>query len=199
MSNDSFADKLGIGRRTVATWHEKLDRVPQSEMQQILDATLERAPESVKARFARLVAGQVEAMRPTPESAQALRVAIAIVVKESEVLLVCRRGEEGSGISWQFPAGVVKPGVLPETVAIRETLAETGVHCSVVGHIGSRLHPITHVVCEYLRCDYLGGDAENADVAENVSVAWVHRSRVTRFIPADRIFPPILETLEIRA
>ncbi|MCA1709588.1 MAG: NUDIX hydrolase, partial [Actinobacteria bacterium] len=130
-------------------------------------------------------------------TAAALRVAIAVVVKDSEVLLVCRRGDDGGGISWQFPAGVVKPGVSPQTVAVRETLSETGVHCSVVRQLGSRIHPITNVLCHYLLCEHLAGDAQNLDIIENVSVVWVDRKIISRFIPPERIFPPILEALEV--
>ncbi|MGH3751819.1 MAG: NUDIX hydrolase [Pseudonocardiaceae bacterium] len=126
-----------------------------------------------------------------------MRVAIAVVVKDSEVLVVCRRGDDGGGISWQFPAGMVKPGVSPETVAVRETLSETGVHCSVLRQLGSRIHPITSVLCHYLLCEYLAGDAQNLDVIENVSVVWVDRKILPRFIPPDRVFPPVLEALEV--
>jgi len=45
---------------------------------------------------------------------------------------------------------VVKPGVPPATAAVRETLAETGVHCTVLRPLGSRIHPITGVDCHYL-------------------------------------------------
>lgn len=197
MANDAFADKLGIGRRTVAKWHEQPDRVPRPEMQEILDTTLYQAPDAAKARFARLMEGQLGAPALTADAVEALRVAIAVVVKDSEVLLVQRRGDDGGGIAWQFPAGMVKPGVPPETVAVREALAETNVHCAVVRKIGSRLHPITHVHCDYLLCEYLAGEAENRDVVENVSVTWANRSRLTRFIPADQIFPPILDALEV--
>lgn len=111
-------------------------------------------------------------------------------------MLLVQRRDSGSGITWQFPAGIVKPGVPPAAVAVRETFAETGVHCTVLRSLGRRLHPITNVHCEYLLCDYLGGKAENKDIAENVSVTWTPINRLTRYIPPDRIFPPILEALE---
>jgi hypothetical protein len=53
MTNESFAAHLGTAVRTVATWHQKPERVPSAEMQQALDTTLERAGEGTQARFAR--------------------------------------------------------------------------------------------------------------------------------------------------
>jgi hypothetical protein len=135
------------------------DVTPRSEMQEALDTAFDHASPAVKARFGRLAEdGDVPVSADSDTSgAQALKVAIAVVVNESKVLVVCRRGEDGGGISWQFPAGMVKLGVASETVAIRETLAETGVHCSIVRKLGSRIHPITHVHCDYLLCAYLTG------------------------------------------
>ncbi|WP_246561159.1 NUDIX hydrolase [Kitasatospora kifunensis] len=101
-----------------------------------------------------------------------------------------------SVITWQFPAGVVKPGARPETATVRETLDETAVHCAVRQSLGSRLHPVTGVLCEYFLCEYLAGEATNGDAVENVDVMWVPRNSVTRFIDADRIFPPVLAALE---
>jgi 8-oxo-dGTP diphosphatase len=200
LSNDGFAAHLGVSSRTIAAWHKKADLVPRPELQQALDTALERAAESVQARFAQLADGSEQSpsrVAVAPSTAQAFRVAIAIVVNGPKVLIVCRRGEDGGGISWQFPAGIVKPGVPPETVAVRETLAETNVHCRVVRSLGSRLHPITNVMCDYLLCEYLAGEAENLDVVENVSVTWTDRANLMRFIPADRIFPPVQEALEV--
>lgn len=127
--------------------------------------------------------------------AQPLRVAVAVVIKDADVLVVCRRGNEGGGISWQFPTGIVKPGVASEIIAVRETLAETRVHCRTTRHLGSRLHPITNVYCDYLLCQYLNGDAENADIVENVGVTWVDTMQLPRYIPNEYIYPPILELL----
>jgi 8-oxo-dGTP diphosphatase len=200
LTNEAFAAHLGVAVRTVATWHQKPDLIPKAEMQQLLDTALERVPESTKTRFARLVAGDPKTppeVPSDPSPGHALRVAIAVVVKDSEVLLVCRRGDDGCGISWQFPAGMVKPGVPPEVAAIRETFGETGVHCTVVRRLGSRIHPTTNVLCDYLLCDYLTGDAQNMDLVENVSVVWADKKTLTRFIPANQIFPSILEALEV--
>jgi 8-oxo-dGTP diphosphatase len=130
----------------------------------------------------------------TPE-AQPLRVAVAVVARDGRVLLVCRRGREADGISWQFPAGVIKPGMSPEIVAIRETLDETRVHCRVVRNLGSRLHPVTSVLCHYVLCDYLAGDASNGDLAENVDVTWADKTTLLQFIPRDQIYNRVLDAL----
>lgn len=189
MTNERFAEHLGVAVRTVAGWHADPARVPRSELQQILDTAYERAGEAVHRRFALL-------SRPTvgPAEAQALRVAIAVVVRGHEVLLVCRRGDDA--LSWQFPAGVVKPGRSPETVTVQETHAETGVHCAVREHLGRRVHPLTGAVCEYYLCDHLAGDVRNGDPLENVAATWVPIADLARFIPADRIYPPITAVLE---
>lgn len=189
LSNEAFAAQLGVSVRAVAGWHSQPDLVPRPEMQQALDTTYERAGDAVRSRFALL--SQPPANAP---AAQALRVAIAVVLRHGEVLLVCRRGD--AGLSWQFPAGVVKPGADPAAVAAQETHAETGVHCSVRQHLGQRLHPVTGVECAYYLADHLAGDGANADPIENVDVAWVPIADLPRFIPADRIYPPILTALE---
>jgi 8-oxo-dGTP diphosphatase len=199
MTNEAFAQHLGIALRTVATWHADPSVIPRTEMQQLLDEAYERAAPAVRARFALLSRGQDgqgAGARPGERGPQALRVAVAVVVRGSEVLLVCRRDNEPAGPTWQFPAGVIKPGMRPETVSVRETLAETGVHCVVRRPLGSRLHPVTGVHCDYFLCDYLAGEAANTDVVENVDVTWAPCAAVTRFIPAEGIFPPILAALE---
>ncbi|MFI1964032.1 NUDIX hydrolase [Streptomyces pathocidini] len=195
-TNEQFAARLGIAVRTVATWHSDAAVVPRREMQQLLDTIHEQAPEAARQRFALLVAAERTPEIAPPVGAQALRVAIAVVVRDHKVLLVCRRDDDATGITWQFPAGVIKPGGKAETTTVRETLDETGVHCAVRQHLGNRLHPVTGVLCEYFLCEYLAGEAKNTDTVENIDVMWVPRNAVTRFIPTDTIFPPILAVLE---
>jgi hypothetical protein len=57
MSNEAFAEHLGIAVRTIAGWHQKPDLRPKSEMQQLLDTAFEQASTSVKERFTALAAG----------------------------------------------------------------------------------------------------------------------------------------------
>jgi 8-oxo-dGTP diphosphatase len=200
LTNEAFAQHLGIALRTVAAWHADPELVPRTEMQQLLDEAYERGSPAARARFALLVSPDAEGrMRnavPEVGRPQVLRVAISIVRRKGDVLIVCRRDAEPKSLDWQFPAGVVKPGARPDIVAVRETLAETGVRCVVRRSLGSRLHPITGVHCEYFLCEYLGGEARNCDVVENADVTWVKRDSVTRFIRVETIFPPVIAALE---
>src|SRR5882724_269183 len=54
LSNELFARKLDVSVRAVAAWHQKPELRPKSGIQQVLDATLEKAPPAVRARFAQL-------------------------------------------------------------------------------------------------------------------------------------------------
>ncbi|MFI8499425.1 NUDIX hydrolase [Streptomyces sp. NPDC085524] len=191
MGREEFAGRLGVHPQTVAGWHARPGTVPRPDMQAALDTLYEKAKPPVRLRFARL------AQPPEATAAQALRVAIAVVLRGAEVLLVQRR--DGDGLQWQFPAGVVKPGAEPAAVAVKETRAETGVHCTVRQPLGSRLHPATGVQAEYVLCDHLMGEAANLDPAENAEAAFVPITSLTRFIPADRIFRPVLDALGVAA
>lgn len=189
MTNEAFADHLGVAVRTVAGWHKAPGIVQRTEIQAALDTAYERAGDTVQLRFARL-----SRPVPGPVAAQALRVAIAIVVRGEDVLLVRRRGDDT--ITWQFPAGMIKPGASPEEVAAQETVSETGVHCAVRRSLGNRQHPVTGVQAEYFLCEYLTGDVINGDTLENAAVTWVPITALPRFIPSEKIYAPVLAALE---
>lgn len=193
-TNESFARRLGLAVRTVAAWHADPALIPRSEVQQILDTALEQAPRAAQERFTALL-GQ-RAGNSAGSGPQALTVAVAVVRREERVLLVCRRPGDATGLRWQFPAGVVKPGADAHAVAVAETLAETGVHCAVAGTLGQRVHPATGVLCRYVLCDYLAGVECNGDPVENLAVVWARVDNLARFIPLDTIYPPILTVLE---
>lgn len=175
-TQEELAEKVGVAPSTYRGWEEGYHR-PR--------------PFNVRALCKQLGVEEGELAYDHFPGAEVLKVAIAVVTNGSQVLLVCRR-DGANGISWQFPAGIVKPGGDAAAVAVRETLAETGVHCSVSRFLGSRLHPMTRVLCDYFLCDYLAGTAENKDVVENVTVTWVEGARLTHFIPLTSIFQALL-------
>lgn len=55
LSNEGFAERLGIGVRTVAAWHQKPSLRPRPEMQQVLDTALDQASPAIKERFSVLL------------------------------------------------------------------------------------------------------------------------------------------------
>lgn len=196
LSQDEMAALIGVAKRTIAAWSERPDIIMRPELQRALDTAYSRADEPAKLRFARQLKADDDAEATAAGDAVALAVAIAVVLNDTDVLLVCRREADPSGITWQFPAGIVKPGATPAVVAIRETLAETGIHCTVRTELGSRVHPLSGVNASYFLCDYLAGEVENRDVVENTSALWAPKEDVTRFIPKQRIYAPILRALE---
>jgi DNA-binding transcriptional regulator YiaG len=54
MTNESFAEYLGVVVRTVAYWRKRPETIPKAAIQEALDTALERAPDRVKAQFALL-------------------------------------------------------------------------------------------------------------------------------------------------
>ena len=59
MTNESYAEHLGVAVRTVAYWRQRPETIPQPAIQDTLDAALERASDRAKAQFAAL-AGEAE-------------------------------------------------------------------------------------------------------------------------------------------
>src|ERR1035438_3149551 len=55
MTNESFAEHLGVAVRTVAYWRKRPTKVPLPAIQEALDTVLERAPDRAKAQFALLI------------------------------------------------------------------------------------------------------------------------------------------------
>jgi len=99
-------------------------------------------------------------------------VSIGIVKYNDMILMVERRNPEGL-LTWQFPAGIVKPNYNSVEIAINEVYNETGIRAEYQGSIGKRIHPDTGVVCYYYSLNYLSGNVENRDTEENSIAMWV--------------------------
>src|ERR1700721_4090206 len=54
MTNESFAEYLGVAVRTVANWRKQPEIIPKPSIQEALDTALERAPDRAKAQFTQL-------------------------------------------------------------------------------------------------------------------------------------------------
>ncbi|MDQ2875516.1 MAG: XRE family transcriptional regulator [Actinomycetota bacterium] len=56
MTNETFAEHLGVAVRTVAYWRERPGVIPRPAMQEILDTALARAPVPARTQFALILA-----------------------------------------------------------------------------------------------------------------------------------------------
>jgi hypothetical protein len=65
MTNESYADLLGVAVRTVANWRKKPETIPHPEIQGALDTALERATDRAKAQFAQLIGEAERSSRAT--------------------------------------------------------------------------------------------------------------------------------------
>ena len=64
LSNEAFASQLGIGVRTVASWHQKPDLRPRPEMQQLLDTAFAQADKAAKDQLSGLSAARASGALP---------------------------------------------------------------------------------------------------------------------------------------
>jgi DNA-binding XRE family transcriptional regulator len=52
MTNEAFAERLGVASRTIAKWREREEMVPSPHLQEALDTMLNQASDDTQARFA---------------------------------------------------------------------------------------------------------------------------------------------------
>lgn len=64
MTNETFAEHLGVAVRTVAYWRARPEVTPRPIMQEMLDVALARAPEQARAQFWLLIAERENAQPP---------------------------------------------------------------------------------------------------------------------------------------
>jgi len=128
-----------------------------------------------------------------------LKIAVAIVVKNSKVLMV-RRRVKTADLSWQFPGGKVEAGEDEAQAARREVWEETTINCRPGRTLGHRPHPTHQILIHYWLCDYQSGRAAIGDTDEIDRVAWMTPEEIFTAVSSD-IFPPVrtyLEKLSLR-
>lgn len=123
------------------------------------------------------------------------RIAVSIVVRHNQVLLVQRTVREGD-LNWQFPAGRLEEGEKPFNTAERETFEETGVRCKAVLLLGFRKNPANGAHIHYVVCDFVSGKEYLKDTRENKAVSWVNIQDIRSYIP-NNLFEKIAEYFNI--
>lgn len=96
--------------------------------------------------------------------------AIAVLLKDQQVLLVRRRNEPDAGL-WGFPGGHVEPGETALSAATRELCEETGIVANPVKYLTNLdiierdvAGKITfHFLLAAVLCDYISGHPEAGD------------------------------------
>lgn len=121
------------------------------------------------------------------------KIAIGIVVKDNNILLIKRKKTEGM-LFWAFPGGKIESGETPENAAVREIFEETGVNSHILKHFGTRIHPLTSAEISYYLCQY--ENETNCFATDEVEeIKWCS-PRETLSLLTTSIYPPVLKLIE---
>jgi 8-oxo-dGTP diphosphatase len=91
--------------------------------------------------------------KETEASHDSSRVAIGIVVRRSQILMI-RRDIPNLDVSWVFPGGKIESDESALEAAKREVFEETGVYCEPVKIVHTRTHPVSSKLMVYVVCEY---------------------------------------------
>ena len=116
-------------------------------------------------------------------------VACGIVNKDNKILMVKRAKKEGD-LLWVFPGGKVEDGETNEQACIREVFEETGLNVSIIGLIGTRVHPDTGMKIIYYMCQYESGEIRILDRNEILEVAFKTKQEFIDDVKTD-VFGPV--------
>lgn len=126
----------------------------------------------------------------------AVRVGVAVIVRDGRVLIDRRAGGGPMADWWEFPGGKATPGEsIPDCIR-REIREELGVEVAVGDHLRTIVHEYPHArveLCFHL-CTLTAGEPRAIEVAE---IAWVtpQQTEGYRFLAANT---PVLEDLADR-
>lgn len=119
-------------------------------------------------------------------------IAIGIVLKDSDVLIVKRKQSEGD-LQWQFPGGVIENNESELQAVVREIYEETGCEIDVVKPLGKRLHPYTKKIISYWICQYRNGNLVISD-DDLEDVKWINKTDLLQYFTTS-VYEPVLSYL----
>lgn len=105
MTNESFAEHLGVAVRTVAYWRQRPDMIPQRQIQDFLDAALDRASDRIKAQFALLASETRDAPEDEPDAGQPFCVPLDAMTNRGW------NGDDARRLSLSFDAALERSAV----------------------------------------------------------------------------------------
>lgn len=114
------------------------------------------------------------------DAVSALKVVVAVTIRDNQVLMVRKRAPKGQLSPWMFPGGKVEHGESEEDAVVREFREETGLECLPVQRLGARTHPVSQQELIYWGCAFRGGKIAKED--EITYVAWVDIDDVAHLI-----------------
>jgi 8-oxo-dGTP diphosphatase len=115
-------------------------------------------------------------------SGQQPSVALAVIARDGQLLLVHRRADDGTP-PWALPGGKTGPGESAAEAAVQEAGEETGLKVMACRVLGERVHPVTGKRITYVACDVIAGTARAAAPREVDAVRWVPFSEVRAYVP----------------
>jgi hypothetical protein len=105
MTNESFAEHLGVSVRTVAYWRQRPDMIPQRQIQDFLNAALDRASDRIKAQFALLASETRDGPEDEPDARQPFCVPLDAMTNRGW------NGDDARRLSLSFDAALERSAV----------------------------------------------------------------------------------------
>lgn len=114
------------------------------------------------------------------------RIALGIVRRDDDVLLVERRNKEkGTGdesLSWVFPGGKIEHGEKPFGAAEREVHEETGFRVEATEQLDEKRHPNFAAYVHYIACRLAEQTPDDSTDAAVLQTKWVPVAKLSLYI-----------------
>lgn len=120
---------------------------------------------------------------------EAKPIAVAVVLRDEDVLIGLRPADGLLPGFWEFPGGKVEQGESYQQAVVREVLEETGLRVRIVGEFTPKEYKYAHgrLALRFFRCD-VGPDEVLGSVPDRFR--WVDRKQLGEFQ-----FPPANDNL----
>ncbi|MCA9629511.1 MAG: (deoxy)nucleoside triphosphate pyrophosphohydrolase [Myxococcales bacterium] len=109
-----------------------------------------------------------------------LRIAIALIWHDDELLIAQRKAGAHQALKWEFPGGKIERGETPEAAVLREVREETGLIAHVLGERRRIRHDFPERSVELIVFDCCT-EQRNARPLSSLEVRWVRPAALVDF------------------